>query len=303
MFVPIRLASHSHNSQSALAEPGNAVAMVSDSSVTLYRKRKRTLEKLDLQSSLSSQSDPSSPWLLSPSLLPPCSPTLSTNQFFPSHQNQNLPSFLSATATTTSVTTKRRRVPAAARPRFRQLSTPTISSTNSAPVAPNLAPCHICHRRPTAHADLPGYSSCESCERRTCYICMRVCEGESCRSGTSTDITMTSVEFDQPQLELQNQDRSRGWELGSRNPPNNNAYARNNNENSTSSISPGSVVKGKSICGKCCVEVGADGTVWCRVCFEDDGEEDLDGGRDSVDEEGDGTGRVEQWLDGCDELA
>lgn len=254
-------------------------------------------------SSLSSQSDPSSPWVLSPSLLPPCSPTLSTNQFFPFHQNQNLPSLLSATATITSVAAKRRRVPATAKPRFRQLSTPTISSTNSAPVAPNLAPCHICHRRPTAHGDLPGYSSCESCERRTCYICMRVCEGESCRSTTSTDITMSSFGSDQPQLELQNQDRSRGWDLGSRNHPNNNAYARNNNENSTSSISPGPFVKGKSICGKCCVEVGADGTVWCRVCFEDDGEEDLDGGRDSVDEEGDETGRVEQWLDGCDELA
>lgn len=49
MFVPIRLARHSHNSQSALAEPGTAVAMVSDSSATLYKKRKRTLEKLDLQ--------------------------------------------------------------------------------------------------------------------------------------------------------------------------------------------------------------------------------------------------------------
>lgn len=114
---------------------------------------------------------------------------------------------------------------------------------------------------------------------------------------------MSSFESDQPQLELQNQDRSRGWDLGSRNHSNNNAYARNNNENSTSSISPGPFVRGKSICGKCCVEVGADGTVWCRVCFEDDGEEDLDGGIDSVDEEGDETGRVEQWLDGCDPFA
>ena len=258
---------------------------------------------LHSHSSLSSQSDPSSPWVLSPSLLPPCSPTLSTNQFFPFHQNQNIPSLLSATATITSVTTKRRRVPTAAKPRFRQLSTPTISSTNSGPVAPNLAPCHICHRRPTAHKDLRGYSSCESCEQRTCYICLRVCEGESCRSSTSTDITMTSFEFDQPQLEPQNQDRSRDRKLASQNHSNNNAYSRNNNENSISSLSPGSVIKGKSICGKCCVEVGADGTVWCRVCFEDDGEEDLDGGRDSVDEDGDGTGRVEQWLDGCDELA
>lgn len=49
MFVPIRLASQSHNSHSALAEPDTAVAMVTDSSVTLYKKRKRTLEKLDLQ--------------------------------------------------------------------------------------------------------------------------------------------------------------------------------------------------------------------------------------------------------------
>lgn len=49
MFVPIRLASHSPNAQSAVAEQGSAVAMVMDSSVTIYKKRKRTLEKLDLQ--------------------------------------------------------------------------------------------------------------------------------------------------------------------------------------------------------------------------------------------------------------
>lgn len=49
MFVPIRLASHSQNSQSVLAEQDTAVAMVMDSSVTIYKKRKRTLEKLDLQ--------------------------------------------------------------------------------------------------------------------------------------------------------------------------------------------------------------------------------------------------------------
>lgn len=61
-----------------------------------------------------------------------------------------------------------------------------------------------------------------------------------------------------------------------------------------------SVTKGKSICGKCCVEVGAEGKVWCLVCFEDDAD-DGDGAGDS-DDEGDGPGRVEEWLEGCDEL-
>lgn len=61
-----------------------------------------------------------------------------------------------------------------------------------------------------------------------------------------------------------------------------------------------SVTKGKSICGKCCVEVGAEGKVWCLVCFEDDAEDG--GGAGDSDDEGDGTGRVEEWLEGCDEL-
>lgn len=61
-----------------------------------------------------------------------------------------------------------------------------------------------------------------------------------------------------------------------------------------------SATKGKSICGKCCVEVGAEGKVWCLVCFEDDADDG--GGVGDSDDEGDGTGRVEEWLEGCDEL-
>ena len=61
-----------------------------------------------------------------------------------------------------------------------------------------------------------------------------------------------------------------------------------------------SVTKGKSICGKCCVEVGAEGKVWCLVCFDDDAE---DGGGDGdSDDQVDRTRRVEEWLEGCDEL-
>lgn len=75
MFVPIRLAGHSINSQSALAEQGTAVAMVMDSSVTIYKKRKRTLEKLDLQR-YSTLFPPRSPSALSSLIFSPTAPSL-----------------------------------------------------------------------------------------------------------------------------------------------------------------------------------------------------------------------------------
>lgn len=74
MFVPIRLADHSVNSQSALAEQSTAVAMVMDSSVTIYKKRKRTLEKLDLQRY--STLFPRSPSALSSLIFSPTAPSL-----------------------------------------------------------------------------------------------------------------------------------------------------------------------------------------------------------------------------------
>lgn len=57
------------------------------------------------------------------------------------------------------------------------------SETSSTTSASNLflRPCHICHRRPTARAVLDAYGDCDLCEQRVCYICVRVCEGISCR--------------------------------------------------------------------------------------------------------------------------
>ncbi|KAG8170123.1 hypothetical protein KVR01_000868 [Diaporthe batatas] len=40
-----------------------------------------------------------------------------------------------------------------------------------------LAPCHICHRKPTKKTDLDSYADCQGCGERTCYICMRECLG------------------------------------------------------------------------------------------------------------------------------
>ena len=43
-------------------------------------------------------------------------------------------------------------------------------------------PCHICQRRPSTRQDLPSYLDCEVCSMRTCYICVRTCEGPQCQT-------------------------------------------------------------------------------------------------------------------------
>lgn len=47
-----------------------------------------------------------------------------------------------------------------------------------------LQPCHVCWRRPTTWAVLDGYTDCEACGSRTCYICLRECEDYDCKFAT-----------------------------------------------------------------------------------------------------------------------
>lgn len=52
---------------------------------------------------------------------------------------------------------------------------------------------------------------------------------------------------------------------------------------------------GKRICSKCCTEVGSEGTVWCRACYEDDTEEEAHKGtKEQLQVESEG--RVAEWL-------
>jgi len=36
--------------------------------------------------------------------------------------------------------------------------------------------CHMCFKAPRLKRDLDGYGDCWRCRRRTCYVCVRVCE-------------------------------------------------------------------------------------------------------------------------------
>lgn len=46
-----------------------------------------------------------------------------------------------------------------------------------------LRPCHICHRKPTTRQVLDAYADCDLCGERSCYICLRQCDGPNCSDG------------------------------------------------------------------------------------------------------------------------
>ncbi|RGP62046.1 hypothetical protein FLONG3_10349 [Fusarium longipes] len=37
-----------------------------------------------------------------------------------------------------------------------------------------VAPCHICHRRPTKKTHLDSFADCQGCGERTCFVCIRL---------------------------------------------------------------------------------------------------------------------------------
>lgn len=128
---------------------------------------------------------------------------------------------------------------------------------------PCLAPCHICHRRPTKKSDLDSFADCEGCGERTCFICMRDCVGPVVRAGEgegereegepqSRSFCMDDV--DGPVVEerdgggqgdrgdhdgVGNGDGEKWWEGGHRG----------------------------VVCSRCCVEMGPDGEIACLGCL------------------------------------
>ncbi|KAI9872669.1 MAG: hypothetical protein M1830_001353 [Pleopsidium flavum] len=66
----------------------------------------------------------------------------------------------------------------------KQLSTspPLLERSLPSPklTPPLLAACHICHRRPTTKHLLDSYADCAHCGSRSCYVCLRQCEGVLC---------------------------------------------------------------------------------------------------------------------------
>lgn len=179
------------------------------------------------------------------------------------------------------VTTSRKILPTVKRTRILEPVSPNYASVAEKSqqrqvriTAVSLAPCHICHRKPTKKAHLDAFAKCHGCGEQTCYVCVRECLGryatddtalseqemlsrsyhlmdaeESHLSGEEVECEPSAALGDQcneqrlshdGRQEKQRQIDEKGWNAGGHRPV---------------------------VCSRCCVEHGDEGEVVCLGCL------------------------------------
>jgi hypothetical protein len=143
-----------------------------------------------------------------------------------------------------------------------------------------LAPCHICHRRPTKKADLDSFGGCEACGKRACFVCIRECRGWRGQEEEDTDndndveealsrslhmedadailpITPHEERFENPDSAIF-AERGGGGLPAQREEPMGEDYGRRTTRRWSHH---------RVVCSRCCVERGEQGDVICYGCL------------------------------------
>ncbi|KAF4922285.1 hypothetical protein CGCVW01_v005405 [Colletotrichum viniferum] len=131
------------------------------------------------------------------------------------------------------------------------------TASKSRTPASSLSPCHICHRRPTKKSDLDSFADCEGCGQRTCYVCIRQCQGWK-KDGRPSDGD-----------EVEQEDMSRSFHMDdvddTRQRQRNERETRNGQEKRHDGWTGGG--HRTMVCSRCCIEKGAEGDVACLGCL------------------------------------
>ncbi|KAI0535702.1 hypothetical protein GGR58DRAFT_428167 [Xylaria digitata] len=193
----------------------------------------------------SHREQPNNHYLHHNNVLPPALPQTQQSHF--SHAHPELTSAASASPHQTRLTTAR-----------------SNSSTF-------LNPCHICHRKPTKKSDLDSFADCTGCGERTCFVCLRACQGwlpasesdESTHTATegedlSASFTMQDVDdqestynqLDKTADTQKSEQRQKKGEGGGHGEGGWNGQGHR-----------------RVICSRCCVEKGSEGDVVCLGCL------------------------------------
>ncbi|RYO82629.1 hypothetical protein DL766_002834 [Monosporascus sp. MC13-8B] len=147
---------------------------------------------------------------------------------------------------------------------------PDMVKSNSA----KLDPCHICHRKPTKKSDLDSFADCMGCGQRTCFVCIRQCQGwlgasteethPSRRPGSSVEERDFSASFTMHDVDDMN------YQESSAAGPQRADHAQTEGDGDGG----GCAAEGwngrghrEVICSRCCVERGSEGDVVCLGCL------------------------------------
>ncbi|KAM0305576.1 hypothetical protein HYE67_008497 [Fusarium culmorum] len=135
--------------------------------------------------------------------------------------------------------------------RLSQLKALQFQPANKNRVTNALAPCHICHRRPTKKTHLDSFADCQGCGERACFVCLRECHGWNTDgvSGVSEQ-EMLSRSFHMDDVD---------------NEPQHSATSKDGQQQSNEGWK--AVGHQAVVCSRCCIERGTEGDVTCLGCF------------------------------------
>jgi hypothetical protein len=150
---------------------------------------------------------------------------------------------------------------------FHAQSPPASPTRPAQPVRVNtgslLDPCHICRRKPTKKSDLDSYAECQGCKARTCFVCLRECQGwfpDHLQRQTAARGEDSEGDIDIAEQEA----LSRSFHMADAD----DTDVRQEPDHTTGDTSWTSAGEHRTVvCSQCCIERGAEGDVVCLGCL------------------------------------
>ncbi|KAM0286926.1 hypothetical protein ACHAQH_000610 [Verticillium albo-atrum] len=133
-----------------------------------------------------------------------------------------------------------------------------------------LAPCHVCHRRPTKKSDLDSFAECHGCSARTCFVCLRQCKGwtPEAQRGEQSRVA-ESRDYEEAlsrSFHMEDADDVAARDHGQQGQaPTRQSWAAAEKKPAGEGWS--STGHQQVVCSKCCIERGQEGDVVCLGCL------------------------------------
>ncbi|WYZ34651.1 hypothetical protein EsH8_I_000927 [Colletotrichum jinshuiense] len=129
----------------------------------------------------------------------------------------------------------------------------------------SLSPCHICHRRPTKKSDLDSFADCQGCGQRSCFVCIRECQGWQKDGRPSSGGTCNDAD----QGQEQEGGISRSFHMDDVDDDRQRQSKEEGKGSGQAKIQAGWTggAHGQMVCSRCCIEKGAEGDVVCLGCL------------------------------------